>query len=42
MLKYIVIVNTSMAHILVQVTIHRRLWIGRDGNLDQAKAYDIS
>ena len=28
--------------ILVQVTIHRRLLIGRDDRLDQSKAYDIS
>ena len=30
------------ARILVQVTINRRLWIGRDGHLDQSKAYDLS
>ena len=30
------------AHILVQVTIYRRLRIGRDGHLDQSEAYDIS
>ena len=28
--------------ILVQVTIYRRLRIGRDGHLDQSAAYDIS
>ena len=28
--------------ILVQVTIYRTLRIGRDGNLDQSDAYDIS
>ena len=28
--------------ILVQVTIYRRLLIGRDGHLDQSEAYDIS
>ena len=28
--------------ILVQVTIYRRLRIGRDGHLDQSEAYDIS
>ena len=28
--------------ILVQVTIYRRLLIGRDGYLDQSEAYDIS
>ena len=27
---------------LLQVTIYRRLWIGRDGHLDQSEAYDIS
>ena len=30
------------ARILVQVTIYRRLRIGRDGHLEQSKAYDIS
>ena len=30
------------ACILVQVTIHRRLLIGRDGHLDQSEAYNIS
>ena len=30
------------AHILVQVTIYRRLRIGRDDHLDQSEAYDIS
>ena len=30
------------AHILVQVTIYRRLLIGRDGHLDQLEAYDMS
>ena len=29
------------ARILVQVTIYRRLLIGRDGHLDQLEAYDI-
>ena len=28
--------------ILIQVTIYRRLLIGRDGHLDQSEAYDIS
>ena len=28
--------------ILVEVTIYRRLLIGRDGHLDQSEAYDIS
>ena len=28
--------------ILVQVTIYRRLLVGRDGHLDQSEAYDIS
>ena len=32
----------SWARILVQVTIYRRLLIGRDGHLDQSEAYDIS
>ena len=27
---------------LVQVTLYRRLLIGRDGHLDQSEAYDIS
>ena len=30
------------ARILVQVTIYRRLQIGRDGHLYQSEAYDIS
>ena len=30
------------AHILVQVTIYRRLLIGRNCHLDQSEAYDIS
>ena len=30
------------ACILVQVTMYHRLRIGRDGHLDQSKAYDIS
>ena len=30
------------ARILVQVTIYRRLLIGRDGHLDQSEACDIS
>ena len=30
------------AHILVQFAIYRRLRIGREGHLDQYKAYDIS
>ena len=34
--------NTARARILVQVTIYRRLLIGRDGHLDQSEAYDIS
>ena len=32
----------SRAHILVQVTIYRRLRIGPDGHLDQSEADDIS
>ena len=37
-------VNTALGRdrILVQVTIYRRLRIGRDGHLDQSEAYDIS
>ena len=31
-----------VTRILVQVTIYRRLLIGRDGHLDQSEAYDIS
>ena len=31
-----------MQDIYVQVTIYRRLRIGRDGHLDQSEAYDIS
>ena len=33
---------SSRVRILVQVTIYRRLLIGRDGHLDQSEAYDIS
>ena len=32
----------SRAHILIQVTLYRRLRIGRDGHLDQSEAYDMS
>ena len=32
----------TKGRILVQVTIYRRLLIGRDGHLDQSEAYDIS
>ena len=32
----------AMVRILVQVTIYRKLRIGRDGHLDQSEAYDIS
>ena len=35
-------ISNSWGHILVQVTIYRRLLIGRDGHLDQSEAYDIS
>ena len=31
-----------ISRILVQVTINRRLRIGRDGYLDQSEAYDLS
>ena len=34
--------GNKWARILVQVTIYRRLLIGRDGHLDQSEAYDIS
>ena len=38
-----IIVNlTTRGGILVQVTINRRLLIGRDGHLDQSEAYDLS
>ena len=33
--------GARILHILVQVTIYRRLRIGRDGHLDQSEAYDI-
>ena len=40
---YICTCNThTWDRILVQVTIYRRLLIGRDGHLDQSEAYDIS
>ena len=32
----------TRACILVQVTIYRRLRLGRDDHLDQSEAYDIS
>ena len=32
----------AWARIIVQVTINRRLLIGRDGHLDQSKACDLS
>ena len=32
----------NRGRILVQVTIYRRLLIGRDGHLDQSEAYDIT
>ena len=34
--------QAARARILVQVTIYRKLLIGRDGHLDQSEAYDIS
>ena len=40
--KYFVLAVGPWARILVQVTIYRRLLIGRDGHLDQSKAHDIS
>ena len=39
--QYIAYIH-SWLRVLVQVTIYRRLWIGRDGHLDQSKAYYIS
>ena len=33
--------GSTMARIIVQVTIYRRPRIGRDGHLDQSEAYDI-
>ena len=36
------VVTHTRARVLVQVTIHRRLRIGRDSHLDQSEAYDIS
>ena len=35
-------VDFTWARIVVQVTVYRRLRIGRDGHLDQSEAYDIS
>ena len=35
-------VHRHLSRILVQVTIYRRLLIGRDGHLDHSEAYDIS
>ena len=35
------IVFIAWARILVQITIYRRLRIGRDGHLDHSEAYDI-
>ena len=35
-------VRHAWSRIFVQVTIYRRLLIGRDGHLDQSEAYDIS
>ena len=36
------VVMVTWARILVQVTIYRRLLIGRDGHLDQSETYDLS
>ena len=33
-----IIVFPGRVRILAQVTIYRRLWIGRDGHLDQSEA----
>ena len=38
----IVFASQRRARILVQVTIYRRLRIGRDDHLDQSEAYGIS
>ena len=35
-------IDLIWARILIQVTINRRLLIGRDGHLDQSEAYDLS
>ena len=35
-------VRLLSGRILVQVTIYRKLLIGRDGHLDQSEAYNIS
>ena len=40
--KIVMSIVTIRARILVQVTINRRLLIGRDGHLDQSEAYDLS
>ena len=40
--RILLISDLRWAGILVQVTINRRLLIGRDGHLDQSKAYDLS
>ena len=32
----------TWVRIIVQVTINRRLLIGRDGHLDQSETYDLS
>ena len=42
LLKTKVLNLRTRGRILVQVTIYRRLLIGRDGHLDQSEAYDIS
>ena len=42
MTRIYVFVVFVRGRILVQVTIYRRLLIGRDGHLDQSEAYDIS
>ena len=40
--RILFISDLRWAGILVQVTINRRLLIGRDGHLDQSEAYDLS
>ena len=39
---FVIFCKYGRVRILVQVTIYRRLLIGRDDHLDQSEAYDIS
>ena len=41
-ISFTVITFLGTIRILEQVTIYRRLLIGRDGHLDQSEAYDIA